>query len=559
MKQSQALDILKTGENVFLTGSAGAGKTHVLNQYIQYLKERKVPVAVTASTGIAATHMNGMTIHAWSGMGVKDRITKGDLNSMKTKKYLKDQLDKSKVLIIDEISMLHLNQLNSVNTILQHFKQNGDAFGSIQVVFSGDFFQLPPVGNEPNSKKFAFMSPAWLEANLTICYLTEQYRQTGNELNEILNEVRSGGISARSRQLLESAANTTLTGKGVLTRLYTHNYDVDTINNKEINMLTGQLRIFNATTKGNDKLIASFKKSVQASETIILKEGAKVMFVKNNPDKGYINGSIGEVIRFSDEGMPVVKLMTGKTITTEQESWSIENDKGKELATYKQIPLRLAWAITVHKSQGMTLDAAEIDLSKTFEKGQGYVAISRLKDLKNLRLIGFNETAIKIDSLALKADKRFQELSDDATKFYKEEEELERRAKCFVEYCGGITSEKEIAKLSKKLKQKKSTKSTYELTKELVLKGLTISEIGYDRGMTEGTIIGHIEKLKVSNPEISIEMYKPDLIDFEFIQDAHAELKAKLGKQEKVKLIPLYRALNGSYNYEEIRQAMLFL
>ena len=162
MLQEKALAILKSGKNVFLTGSAGTGKTYVLNQYIEYLKERKITVAITASTGIAATHMNGMTIHSWAGIGVKEHLTNANLVSMRSKKYLKDHLEKVKVLILDEISMLHKNQLNLVDTVLKYFKNNDEPFGGIQVVLCGDFFQLPPIGNqgELSRDKFSFMSEA---------------------------------------------------------------------------------------------------------------------------------------------------------------------------------------------------------------------------------------------------------------------------------------------------------------------------------------------------------------------------------------------------------------
>src|SRR5690606_6622427 len=156
MHQSKALAILKSGRNVFLTGSAGAGKTYVLNQYIQYLKEHKIPVAITASTGIAATHMNGQTIHSWSGIGIKDDISIRQLSNLKEKKYFRDKMDNVKVLIIDEISMLHRNQLELVNRVLKFFKENEMAFGGIQVIFSGDFFQLPPIGNEEESSRQKF-------------------------------------------------------------------------------------------------------------------------------------------------------------------------------------------------------------------------------------------------------------------------------------------------------------------------------------------------------------------------------------------------------------------
>ena len=203
MRQSSALDILKTGQNVFLTGSAGSGKTYTLNQYINYLRARRLPVAVTASTGIAATHMNGTTIHSWSGIGIKDELSDRDLTNLSRKQFLADRLKDTAVLIIDEISMLHAKQLNLVNQVLKHVRKNDAAFGGIQVVVAGDFFQLPPIGSkgETNREKFALMSEAWLDATFHTCYLSEQHRQVseaangGLDLDDILNQIRRQDVS----------------------------------------------------------------------------------------------------------------------------------------------------------------------------------------------------------------------------------------------------------------------------------------------------------------------------------------------------------------------------
>lgn len=557
MKQEQALAILKSGRNVFLTGSAGAGKTFVLNQYIKFLRARKIPVAVTASTGIAATHMNGLTIHAWSGIGVKSSLSNADLSKLETKKYLTDQLHRVKVLIIDEISMLHLNQLDLVNDVLKYFKKNQDAFGGIQVIFSGDFFQLPPIGEETSSKKFAFMSKAWLEANLTVCYITDQYRQGENDLNTILNEIRTGSISEKSKFKLKDAEHNRLNVEWKPTKLYTHNVDVDRINQEHLSSIQGFVRPFKATTKGNSKLLEVMKKSIQASEHIELKTGAKVMFVKNNPELGYINGSLGEVVGYDGAGFPKIKLLNGRIIVAKQESWSIEGDKGKSLATFSQVPLRLAWAITIHKSQGMTLDAAEIDLSKTFEKGQGYVALSRLKSMENLRLLGFNETALEVDSLALKADKRFQELSALAESEYSNAFALEQESKSFIIDNGGIIDEEEIASHARKSIPKAAKVSTYDVTKELVEKGWDIAEIAKERGYSHGTILSHLIKLKEKHPNLPLEKFKPKEADLKRIQTAYNRLEKPNGL-EPIKFTPLYGALKGEYSYDELKLASLF-
>ncbi len=557
MQQEKALAILKSGKNTFLTGSAGTGKTFVLNKYINYLKERKIPVAITASTGIAATHMNGMTIHSWAGIGVKDHISHANLVTMKTKKYLKEHLEKVKVLIIDEISMLHKNQLNAVNDVLQFFKENNDPFGGIQVVFSGDFFQLPPIGKreEGSKDKFSFMSAAWLSANLAVCYLTEQYRQEDNDLNLILNEIRTGSISEKSYTTLLATSNNKLGKNEELTRLFTHNFDVDKINSEHLETLKEISKKFKAKTKGNKKLLESLKKSVLAGENLELKKGAKVMFVRNNVEKGYVNGSMGEILNFNDDGYPVVKLHNNKIISVEKEDWTIQDDNAKVLASYNQIPLRLAWAITIHKCQGMTLDSALIDLSKTFEKGQGYVALSRLKNLEDLQLIGLNEMALKVDALALKADKRFQELSHEVDKDLSVSE-LDAVAPLFVKKCDGLNNPEEIFKNKRKIKEKKAgKKSTYAFTLEYLKKDMSLLAIAKERGLTKNTICGHLIKIRKDHPEVDLDRFKPSEDIIKMVRKMYV-LQPK-GSPKSTKVI--YDGLKGKVSYDDINLAIAFL
>ncbi len=559
MKQSKALAILKSGRNVFLTGSAGTGKTHVLNQYIQYLKEHKVRVAVTASTGIAATHMNGMTIHSWAGIGIKETLTSRQLKELKTKKYLKNHLEKAAVLIIDEVSMLHQNQLQLVDLVLRYFKENELPFGGIQVILSGDFFQLPPIGKsgEKSKDKFAFMAPSWVQADLKVCYLTEQFRQEDNELNLILNQIRQGFIGEDALLKLQDCKSNALPYNSEPTQLYTHNIDVDEVNRKFLNRLPGKSQESSAQTKGNEKLIETLKNSVLAPSELSLKIGAKVMFVKNNNEKGYVNGSLGEVVDFDEEeGFPFVQLTNGDIVIAEPERWPIIDDKGSTLASFEQIPLRLAWAITVHKSQGMTLEAAEVDLSKTFETGQGYVALSRLKSLKNLRLIGFNEKALKIDSLAFKADQRFQTLSNE-TDATLQMTDLEKEALPFIKKCGGITDFKQLKKHKARLKEKTSTEksNTYELTYQLLSQNLPLSDIATERGMTVGTICNHFIKIKKDYPEANLSYYKPKSTIVNKVEAAYLKNKSSEG----VSLKAIYEELNGKVNYQDIKLSLAFI
>jgi len=559
MQQDKALAILKSGKNVFLTGSAGTGKTFVLNQYIEYLKERKVAVATTASTGIAATHMNGMTIHSWAGIGVKEHMTSANFTAMSKKKYLKTHLEKVKVLIIDEISMLHKNQLNLVDQVLQFFKQNNAPFGGIQVVLCGDFFQLPPIGKtgETSKDKFSFMSEAWVNSGLNICYLTEQYRQNDNHLNKILNEIRSGDLTKNSLTQLKLASENTLSKKEEPTKLFTHNYDVDKINMEHLLTLKGGLKNFKAKTKGNKKLIETLKKSVLAGENLMLKIGAKVMFVKNNVEKGFVNGSLGVVLGFNEDDLPSVKLHNGKIITVEHEDWMIADDTGKTLANYNQIPLRLAWAITVHKCQGMTLDAAEIDLSKTFETGQGYVALSRLKKLENLQLIGFNEMALKVDSLAHKADLRFQELSEDADNQFSFDE-LDVSEMSFIKSIGGLTNREEINRNKKKIKEKKAPKhTTYIITLSYLKQQLSLKEIAEERDLTPGTIASHLIKIRKDFPDENLSFYRPKKSLMNKVEKAY-KLQNK-DNEGRISIKAIYDELGGKISYEDVHLAIAFM
>ena len=570
MKQETALKLMKSGENVFLTGSAGAGKTYTLNQYINYLKARKVPVAITASTGIAATHMNGMTIHTWAGIGIKDFLSDDDLKRMKERKYLKEHLENAQVLIIDEISMLHAKQLNLVNQVLKYFKESDEAFGGIQVIAAGDFFQLPPVGRkeEKNRDKFCFMSSAWVEAKFRVCYLTEQHRQDDSVLNDVLNAIRAQNILPIHKQALEQTRHQDV-GE-TFTRLYTHNMDVDSINYQHLNAIEGDGHQFVAVCDGNEKLIDTLKSSVRAPDELTLKKHAKVMFVKNNFDMGYINGSLGEVIGFEEDDdhgiLPKVKLTDGTVLVVEPETWSVDNDAGKTMASLQQVPLRLAWAITIHKSQGMTLEAAEINLSHTFEKGQGYVALSRLKSINGLKLLGFNEQALELDSLAIKADQRFKELSAEAEVNYVDVD-LTVQHHAFIRHCGGTLNSVEIERNEKKI-AKNSGKANYgsatlDETRELFVSGYEIQDIAVERGLTPATIINHLARLH-REQGLDITVANPGEEVVEQVRKIYKKLMKRkspehFGDDGAIKLRPIVEATTPRMGYDQVRLALLFV
>ncbi|MGH7203581.1 MAG: PIF1 family DEAD/DEAH box helicase [Candidatus Levyibacteriota bacterium] len=421
MTQNEALDMLKLGHNVFLTGPAGSGKTYLLNQYIAYLKSHKISVGITASTGIAATHMGGTTIHSWVGMGIRDSMSEPEIRELLKRPYLRNRLRQTKVLIIDEISMLHAHRLDLVNMICQIFKGNSAPFGGMQVIMCGDFFQLPPVSkkDEPPAE-FVVSSESWKDMRLQICYLEEQHRQDDRSFLRVLNDIRNNEVSEMTVEYLSERLNKDTQGYVRPTRLFTHSADVDAINQKHLEELTGARHEYMMSWRGSYGLTEILKKSCLAPEVLTLKKGAQVMFVKNNYEFGYVNGTLGEVIDFvkdpefpeGKQELPVVRTFDGAEIRVGRADWSVKEDD-EEKAALSQLPLRLAWAITVHKSQGMSLDAAEIDLSRSFLPGMGYVALSRVRSLAGLKLMGMNQMALQINQDVSEMDRAFLSQSNE--------------------------------------------------------------------------------------------------------------------------------------------------
>ncbi len=450
MTQKEALEILKMGRNVFITGAAGSGKTYLLNEYIKYLRGIGAGLGITASTGIAATHMGGTTIHSWSGLGIKDNLNKYELQDLLDKPYLKKRFAETSVLIIDEISMLHHFRLDLLDRVCRSFKQVDEPFGGLQVVLCGDFFQLPPVSRygEPPAK-FAYHSDIWEQMDIKACYLEEQHRQSDQKFLEILHAIRDNAVTEKILGRLQARLEQK-TFSLEPTKLYSHNANVDAENERELAKLSGDLLIYNMSHHGRRPLVEALEKSCLAPHALRLKKNARVMFVKNNFEDGYVNGTLG-IVQECDEHSIKVKTARGEIIQVEPATWIIE-ENGEAKASITQYPLRLAWAITVHKSQGISLDAAEIDLSRSFEKGMGYVALSRVRSLAGLSLLGLNDMALKVDDEVMAYDKRFREQSATHASWLKNQfpEDKDQLKNDFLARVGGCV------KLAKESKIKKS-------------------------------------------------------------------------------------------------------
>lgn len=416
MDQELALAILLSGKSALVTGAAGTGKTYLLNKFIRLARSSGKKVSVTATTGLASTHLNGNTIHSWSGMGVYDELPNNFFEKMS--KTRRDTILKTDVLVIDEISMMHDFRLDMLDDILRVVRKVDRPFGGVQLVMSGDFFQLPPINrSDSRTGSFVVFSEVWQRLDPVVIYLERQYRQEDETLLEILTALRRGDVRRSHAEALMERSEVDLPDEDI-TELHTVNIDVDRINLLKLQQIDDDDRVYQQTTTGSKIYVDSLRRSVLAPESLILRRGALVMAVKNSPDKQYVNGSVGVVVDFEPlTEYPVVKFRNGRKKTMIPDTWELRDGEQKR-ASISQVPLRLAWAITIHKSQGMTLDSARIDLRKAFVEGMGYVALSRVRDINHLYLYGINRKALEVSSDALEIDETLRQNSSSSAKKY---------------------------------------------------------------------------------------------------------------------------------------------
>eukprot|EP01018_Ginkgo_biloba_P022116 Gb_05940 [translate_table: standard] len=407
-QQWRVLEAISQGKSVFVTGSAGTGKSYLLEYAVRILQELYdvSSVFVTASTGLAACALRGRTLHSFAGVQLGDKPAEILVYIVKNSGAAK-RWKIAKALIIDEISMIDGEFFDKLDYVARHIRQRNEVFGGLQLVVTGDFFQLPPVKSSNLRKQFAFEADCWNKCFDLQIELTEVFRQGDREFISMLNEIRRGQCSPKNAARLNNCrgpSNSRQDGIS-LTRLYPKKVDVRTHNDKELMALNNEIIQFLAMDEGPAK---SLLDSGVAPKQLYLCEGAQVMLIWNlDVEAGLVNGARGVVVGFTDSEMRESRLVSPKGLwpvvqfACQQERMVLRPqvwvvcERNEVVASRTQVPLILAWAISVHKCQGMTLDRVETDLSKAFEYGMVYVALSRLKNLEGLRLTGFDPSKIK--------------------------------------------------------------------------------------------------------------------------------------------------------------------
>ena len=412
--QARFADVFFHGDNCLLTGEAGSGKSHVVRNLLSFLRAQGLNVAITGSTGVASFNIGGQTIHSFAGLGIGEESTEQIVAKVLKNRRVKERLRATDVMFLDEVSMIKGDLLDKLDGVMKSVRHCYDPFGGVQMVFVGDYLQLPPVFRGSETQQFAFEADSWLAADIQTVLLKEQMRQKGDApFLKLLNELRVGNAS--NLHVLDARIGATFPDDGIeAVRLFCKNVDVDAYNRERLVRLTTPGKTYRARDSGLPQHTEQFNKNCPAPEVLDLKIGAVVTLLTNEDvKKGFVNGSVGVVKAFTPEGVKV-QFTTGEAVVGHNEWQLKEQDVGldgkmkhKVVATRSQIPLKLAWAASVHRSQGQTLDRAIVDLSEAFGYAMVYVALSRVRDLASLSIVG------KIPQSAVK-------VSRDCVEFYKQ-------------------------------------------------------------------------------------------------------------------------------------------
>jgi ATP-dependent DNA helicase PIF1 len=399
--QKAALPILRGSSNIFLTGAAGSGKSFLLRAF---LKDHQMPVL--ASTGAASILVGGRTFHSFFGLGIMEGGSTKTIERALGNKRLVKRLKKSEGVIIDEISMISGPMLSAAETITRKARGNTSPWGGMRIIAVGDFAQLPPVNPYSSVRDWAFLDEVWARSEFVPVVLRKPMRATDPEFLEILNDVRIGSITARAKSFLDKRTDPVPLGE--FTRLFSKRENVERYNIARLAEIKEPLHSFQTSYIGKERDIETFKKLSPLGDIIHLKKSALIMLRQNDPEGRWVNGTTGLIEKISEDALSVRVLSgrnAGDIFQVVMAEFTLLNAEGAPVVTAKNFPVSLAWAMTIHKAQGTSLDRMQVDLRGLWEPGQAYVALSRAKNSNELYVEGWSPQAIFADP----AVKRFHD------------------------------------------------------------------------------------------------------------------------------------------------------
>jgi hypothetical protein len=530
--QQSAFDVLAREGNVFLTGAAGTGKSYLLEQYLHRKPSDAFPVV--ASTGAAAVIIGGRTFHSFFGLGIMEGGIDATIARAMRSRRLTDRLQRACCVIIDEVSMLSGTTLMVAEAIARRARNSGLPWGGLRIIAVGDFAQLPPVTPGMQAKDWAFLHPVWRESAFQPALLSTVMRTQDSDFLDILNFVRAGIVNREVRNFLDSRmAQPSQHMEG--TRLYPHRVKADAYNIQRLHAIEGPMRSFETLYEGDARSIESAKRSLPIGDRLMLKNGALVMLRKNDvsEDRLYVNGSLGHV-QSSTEDTLYIKLLSGEEIEVVKQKFSCLNGDGQEVAAAWNFPVSLAWATTIHKAQGASLDCMIVDLAALWEPGQAYVALSRVRSTAGLFIERWQESSIRAEPVV--------------TAFY---DGMAQEMKSYTPrplYIPQLTeqqpAEEERVQLKRgpgRVKQRRA-----EQIREMVGKQASLEEITAACGVKADRVLLYIEDFLKEGIPLSLGYLVEDVPEASEIRQAFEEYGT-------LKLGPAYHALQERIPYGTLR------
>ena len=530
--QAKAFHLLQGQENIFLTGAAGTGKSFLLRCFLQDKPHKSHPVL--ASTGTAALLVDGRTFHSFFGLGIMEggraATVARVLNTGTCIKRIRD----AECIVIDEVSMLSGETLAAAEQIARQAREKDEPWGGLRIITVGDFAQLPPVQDGSAQKDWAFTHPVWAHTGFQSIYLRTPVRTTEPALLHVLNSVRAGQVTQEVGEFLQRRLyDPEFEFEG--TRLYPRRREADAYNFQKLSLIESPMREFATDYTGEARGIEQLKKQCPIPELLQLKTGALVMLRKNDtsfPYK-YVNGTLGTVMDMKPDVL-TLQLLSGKVVEIFPEVFSLIDGNGRKRASAENFPVMLAWATTIHKAQGASIDRLMVNISGLWESGHAYVALSRAQSEAGLYVERWDPQSIFIDQVVQHFYAQVEVEWDTLSEFVPE-------------------TQPEFTPSARKRPKAEAKIPNHKQTEKLLKEERSLAEMAEILGWKEGTILGHIEKLlkeEVETPDI--EYLRPDMDIFQAISTAFAEHGTEY-------LTPVHDELEGEYSYEELKLVRLFL